>query len=717
MWHRANGRGTEPGSDPPSTLRGTAIRSAAYLTGREVLGVGVRLLGLVLVMRKIGPSDFGIYSAAAAYVAFPATLAQMGAEVFLIRQPGPVSRRRYDETFTVLLVVSLFVVAVGMGLSFLAAPLLRPHGVVAPMRVLLMSVPVTVLWAPMQARIERRFAFRQIGLLELGGDLVLYGTAVPLAVMGAGPWSLVGGFIAWQVFRLVGSMALSGLWPRLAWSNRTARELFVHGRTFSVATWASGVRSSILMMIVAAYAGAAGVGLVSFAQRLVLTMNFADRGIHRIGLAAISRASESKSRRLAAALEDGTLLLLLISAIPFAVFGLVAHWVIPDVFGRAWLPALPVYVLLALWATLRVPATVQRTLLYAHGKNGTPAVTSMLELGIVTAVALVAVRELGIVGYGIAMVVALASAVNTHLAAHRLVPLRYRRLVLPLVALVAPVFIPLVPLEWGVLLLLPPGVLFAVPAFRTGLWSLVSTAWATIVRRSRMSGSQRPAAERVIPRAAPAPAQLAAATGASLTRGAEMALNRVQAVGSGPVAELHCARIAERRGSGEPTGSPDVLSELLLGIDPVTQLPTDTALLARLGRLLGAAGRPGWTLTLVGIELRRAGKLAAESGSIVPEELLAWVAARLRSVFGCDELLARVGPAVFMAAVLSAGFVSDAARVVTHVRSAVLAGLPTDEVPGGEGEWIARVHHIVVPLPSDEDSDELVRGVLSGLGG
>lgn len=715
MWHRANGRRTEPGSDPPSTLRGAAIRSAAYLTGREVLGVGVRLLGLVLVMRKIGPSDFGIYSAAAAYVAFPATLAQMGAEVFLIRQPGPIPRRRYDETFTVLLVVSLVVVAVGMGISLLAAPLLRPHGVVAPMRVLLMSVPVTVLWAPMQARIERRFAFRQIGLLELGGDLVLYGTAVPLAITGAGPWSLVGGFFAWQVFRLIGSMALSGLWPRLAWSNRTARELFVHGRTFSVATWASGVRSSVLTMIVAAYAGAVGVGLVSFAQRLVLTLNFADRGIHRVGLAAISRASESKSRRLSAALEEGTLLLLLISAVPFAMFGLVAHWVVPDVFGRAWLPALPVYVLLALWATLRVPATVQRTLLYAHGKNGTPAITSMLELAIVTVVALVAVRELGIVGYGIAMVVALVAVANTHLAAHRLVALRYRRLVLPLTALVPPVFIPLVPLEWGFFLLLPPGALFAVPAIRTGLRDLVSTAWATVVRRSRMSAAQRPAEERVIQRAAPAAAQLSAAGGAPSTSGAVPALNRAGPVGNRAVAELGCPRSPEGQGPAERTGISDVLSGLLLETDPVTQLPTETALLARLGRLLGAVGRPGWTLTLVGIELRCNGKLAADGGKIVPEELLACVAARLRSEFGFDELLARVGPAVFVVAVLSVGVVSDAARVAGHVRSAVITGLSAEEVPGGGDGWMAQVHHVVVALPSDEDSDELVRGVLSGL--
>ena len=400
------------------SLRETAIRSGAYLVGREAVGVGVRLLGLVLVMRRIGPADFGIYGAAAAYVILASTLAQMGAEVFLLRQPGPLPRRRYDEVFTTLLVTSSVVVAVGLALSFVVAPWLRPVGVVVPARVMVLSVPLNVLWAPMQACIERQFAYRKLGFLEVGSDVVLYGTAVPLAFLGAGPWSLIAGFFAWQSWRFVGSMALSGLWPRLAWSSGTARELVAHGRTYALTTWIAGGRAAILTLIVGTYAGATGVGLVNFAQRMVTTMNFTDRGVHRIGMVAISKASREQPGRLSAAMEEGTLLLQVVAAVPFVAFGLAAPWVVPDVFGRAWLPAMPVYVLLALWAMLRVPLTVQRTLLYAHGRNIPPAVTSTIELVLVSTVALVAVRQLGIVGFGIASVVAVSSSVYTHHAAH-----------------------------------------------------------------------------------------------------------------------------------------------------------------------------------------------------------------------------------------------------------------------------------------------------------
>lgn len=763
MLGRARGGGRGRELETPSSLRETAIRSAAYLTGREVLGVGIRLLGLVLVMRRIGPSDFGLYSAAAAYVVLPATLAQMGAEVFLIRQPGPLPRRRYDEVFTTLLVASGVVVAAGMGISYLVGPLLRPHGVVPPMRVLLLSVPVNILWAPMQARLERRFAFRQLGLLELGGDVVLYGTAVPLAVMGAGPWSLIAGFFAWQSWLLVGSMALSGLWPRLAWSNRTARELIVHGRTFSVTTWVAGVRSAILTMIVGTFAGAAGVGLVNFAQRLVLTMNFTDRGVHRIGLAAISRASESKSGRLAAALEEGTLLLLVISALPFVVFGLFAHWAILVGFGRVWLPALPLYVLLALWATLRVPATAQRTVLYAYGRNGAPAITSVLELVIVSLVALVAVRELGLIGYGIAALAAVASTINTHVAAQRLIPLEYRRLILPLVALASPMFIPLVPIRWGFLLLAPTLALFAVRSTRAELWRLISTAWTTIVRRSREKGTPAPDRGSVAPQPVLTPAQVVLAISGPRIRGAEMAANGAIAprtatvqrfslldaldVRSGVVADSASSRAAERaatllgHASGEPSsglpGAPraswtqmgagvgpiprdarshDAAARFLADTDPVTGLATGAVLLARIGRLLGAVHQPGWSVALVGIEVRRGATAVHGRAASAPEELLATVAKRLRAELRFDDLLARVGSSLFVAVVVVfADPAEDGARVAAHLEGAALAALADEGIPVGSTPWTARAEHLVVSLPCDQNADDLLRRVLGDL--
>jgi O-antigen/teichoic acid export membrane protein/GGDEF domain-containing protein len=743
------------------SLRDAALRSGAYLMVREAVGVVIRLGGLVLVMRRIGPADFGVYSAAAAYVLFPTTLAQMGAEVFLVRQPGPLARRTYDEVFTVLLVTSGVVVGAGLGLSFVVAPWLRPFGVIGPMRVLLLGIPVNILWAPYQAAIERKFAYRRMGALELGGDVALYATAVPLALLGYGAWSLVAGFFAWQTLLLVGSMALSGLRPRLAWSARTARAVLAHGGTYSITTWIQGVRSAVLALIVGTYAGATGVGLMNFAVRLVTTMNIGDRGVHRVGMVAISKANKDRPDRMAAALEEGTLLLLVVTALPLAAFGLMAHWVIPDVFGRDWLPALPVYVLLALWAMLRVPVTVQRTLLYAYGHNVPPAVTSTIELVMVSVVSLVAVRQLGIVGFGIASVVAVSSTVYTHYSAHRLVAVRYRRLIVPLVGLVPPVFVALAPLPWSLLLLLPPVILVANPATRRELAHLTATARATI--GGRRGRTLRDTGRRTTP---PVPTiggvarvQVATALRRHGGLGVEMALNGSSPHAWEPVASRYPAFTAWQQdghaevspeheavdvvdvpgtvqapvaqgsdlgglavigaqagagdlsGSGSGSGSADQLAELLAESDPVTGLPSAAVLLARLGRLLGAARDPGWELCLVVVHLARSGgtgPLAAPS-----EEQLARIATALRGELRFDDIVARVGPRTFVAAVLLVAGAAEASGIAAHLESSARAAMP----PAAAGPAAVRASTVVVHLPCDGQADLLVRQALEAVRG
>lgn len=466
-------------------LRQTAIRSGAYLAVREAVGAAVRLAGLVVVTRRIGPSDYGIYTAAAVYSSLAVLVAQMGCEVFLVRQPGPLESRRYDEAFTFLLATSTLMAAVGIGLTFLLAPWIRPTGALDPTRVLLASTPINVLWAPAQAAIERRFAYRAMGLLELGGDVVLYATAVPLAMRGGGAWALVAGYVAWQTWLLVGAIVLAGLRPRLRWSRATSAALLRHGTSYSLTSWLLSARSSLATLVVASFTGASGVGYMGFATKLVATLNFTERGMHRVGMVAISRARDARSTHLSQAVEEGVLLQTIAAALPFVAFSLAARWVIPDLFGREWLSAVPVYVLLAMAAVLRMPESVQRVVLFAHGRNIDVAISRAIELVLVVGVSLVAVQRFGVVGFGIASLVGVGATLYTQRATRRYVALRYRRIVLPVLAVVPPVFIPAVPMPWTGLLLVPTVLLFATPSLRREVVSLVRTVRSVLPARRR----------------------------------------------------------------------------------------------------------------------------------------------------------------------------------------------------------------------------------------
>ncbi len=488
-----------------SPLRQLALRSGAYLAGREAIGMAVRLVGVAIVVRQVGPSAFGIYSAAALFTLFVTGLAQMGAEVYLIRLPGTPERRTYDETFTFLLCSSLLIVGLAEALTVAIGPWLRPVGVVLPLRILLLSIPLNVLWAPAQAAIERNFAYRRMGILELGGDVVLYATAIPLALTGAGAWSLVAGYFAWQAWLLAGSLAFSGLRPRWAWSTATVRDLLRHGSGYSLSTWLSAAERLVIPQVVGGLAGAAGVGYVVFGQRLVQTLSVAQRGIYRIGMVTVSRIGRGEPDRLTRAIEEGSLLLMVAAAAPFAVFGLVAHWVVPAVFGHEWVAAIPVYVVLSIVAVLTVPNLVQCTVLFAFGKNLQVALSNLIQAVALTVGSLLLVRAFGIVGFGYASLLTLVATVYTRYAASQLAPIRYRRLALPVLAMLPPLLAPVLPAPWSLLTVVPPALLLLFPASRRDLRLLLDVVRTGLGRRPNPSaGPATPTA--AAPSSAPAPA-------------------------------------------------------------------------------------------------------------------------------------------------------------------------------------------------------------------
>ncbi len=447
-----SGESPAEGSEPISSK---AFRGASFLFGREALGSIVRLIGVIVTVRLIGPSGYGVFTGAAAFVAVVVTICQMGAEVYLIRAKETPSDRMNNEIFSLLLVTSLAAMLISLALTVVFESFLRPVGVVLPLRVLLLCVPINVLWAPAQGYLERRFDYKKIGILELGGDIVLYATAIPLAIAGFGAWSLVIGYFAWQTFLLVGSIVLAGLRPRWAWSSRTARQVVRHGTSYSTATLFVNLAVVVNPMVVGTFVGAAGVGYVSFARNLVQTVGFAKRSAYRLGIVTMSQIRRENPSQFRQGLERGTFLLTLGMAVPFAVFGLFAHWIIPGVFGHEWTASIPVYCLLSAGALLGSIPQIESSLFYALGRNGVVAFSAFLNTALLAVLSVGLVKLWGVNGFGVASVLAMVSYLWMHYKMRRLTHFHYRlTFVVTLITLPA-MFLPVLPPPVGLALLVP----------------------------------------------------------------------------------------------------------------------------------------------------------------------------------------------------------------------------------------------------------------------
>lgn len=428
--------------------------------------MAIRLVGVVVTVRAVGPAGYGIYSAALAFMSVAAIFAQMGVEVYLIRQPGEIGDRLYARTYTLLYVSSFVVTVLCLGATVVAAPVLRPVGVVEPLRVLLLCVPANVLWAPGQAAIERRFGYREMGWLEIGGDIVLYGTAVPLALLHFGAWALVAGYFAWQIFLLVGSMAFSGLRPGFDWSGGTMVDLVRYGAPFSASRWMQQLNGVVNAMVVGTYVGAAGVGIVSFALRLVDTIGFAARGAYRLGIVALSKVGDGETQRLRYAIEEGILLQMLALGVPFACFGVAAPWVVPALFGQQWVGAVHTYSVMAAVITLTAPSVVLGVYLLSRGRNLRILTSVALSVVVLAAAAVPLVMWLGPVGFGWASALALVDTVYLDHQVRKTVAVRYRMIVAFAFVLCVPILFPLAPMPEALVLLVPLALLGVVPALR-----------------------------------------------------------------------------------------------------------------------------------------------------------------------------------------------------------------------------------------------------------
>jgi O-antigen/teichoic acid export membrane protein len=470
-----------------TSLRSSAIQGGAYLAAREVAGILVRSLGIVVVTRLIGPSSYGIYAAAAAFALVIATGAQMGLEVYLIRQAEEPSETLYQQVFSFLLVVSVAVAALAIALSLALSHLI---GGIAPSQrifmILMLSVPLNVLWAPAQAKIERAFGYKRMAWLELGGDMVYYAVAVALAFAGAGGWSLAIGFVVWQGWLLVGSYWLADLRPRWSWSRDTVSDLIRHGAPYASSGITNTAKALINPIVVGRFYGSVGIGYVALAIRLIDTLSFAERATWRLGLVALSKV-RGQTERLVRGIEQGMVLQVLMTSVPILGACLLANRLIPFAFGKEWAPMIPVFAWLAVSKITTAPMTVQFAVLYSASRNAVVAVGTLINLIVTFVLALLLVPALGIVGVGVAFAIGGVSWLPILRSARQIAPFSMSSPLRLMVGLVPLAVFPLVAWPLSLLLFAPLAVVSAIPQVRLELLGYVRLVWGGLRRPGQVS--------------------------------------------------------------------------------------------------------------------------------------------------------------------------------------------------------------------------------------
>ncbi len=396
-----------------NSLRSLVLRGGAYLSARQGLGVVVNFGGILLLTREIGPAGYGLYAAALGILNFLLLVCLWGVNVYLVRREGEDDDEDYHQAFTFLLLAG----AAGTLLAVAGTPLLagwvRLDGLAPVALAMFLSLPVALLAKVPLARLERALDYKPVAMIELAGLGMYYVAALPLAFGGFGAMAAVAGWWVNQATLFAAFHVAARYMPRLHWDRGLLRRMIGYGLGFSASVWVWQARELVNPLIVGRYLGAEAAGYVALAIRFARGLSFVKEALWRIAIAALARMRQDRGRLLRA-VGEGMKLQLVAQAPLLVGFSIVGLWVLPTVSGEQWLPVMEIYPYIALGFLVNATFNLHASALYVLRKNYDVMMFHFAHIILFAGAALLLVPRMGLIGYGLAEVIALASYFVLH---------------------------------------------------------------------------------------------------------------------------------------------------------------------------------------------------------------------------------------------------------------------------------------------------------------
>jgi O-antigen/teichoic acid export membrane protein len=389
-------------------LRSKIVEGGALLMGRHLASMGLSLIGLLLITRIIGPAAYGPYVAALGICQYAQSLGQAGIGVYLVRAPGEVTRRTFDVATTLLLITGIALIAIleaGVGLISRWIPM---PGVPPLLAVLLISVVFQTMAVAASARLERALDFRRVAMIEVAGQLLYYGFALPLVFTGFGVWSLVSGWCLQQLFLCAAFHIGARYWPRLTWDAAIVRSMLSYALGYAASDWLWQLRGLINPLIVGHFLPAEAVGQIGLAIRMLELLTFTKAVAYRLSVAVLARVQHEPAK-LVEAVTDGLRLQTLALGPVLIGFSWFGGSLLALAFGKRWDPVMVVYPYLAVSYLTNAQFNIHVSVLFVLHRNWAVFLFHVVHILLFAGAAWVLVDRCGIAGYGHAEMVALLS--------------------------------------------------------------------------------------------------------------------------------------------------------------------------------------------------------------------------------------------------------------------------------------------------------------------
>ncbi|SMO96705.1 lipopolysaccharide biosynthesis protein [Gracilimonas mengyeensis] len=388
-------------------MRATLVKGFSHLLSKSVIASAVGFLSTLLVIYLIGVEEYGKFAGAFAVVLFLELLLKFEIKLVLLKADPEEEPSLYHTSFSLLMGISLVAILVVGLLLFFVPNSANPYKAFSfPLLVLIGTLPLAVVTEIPRAVLERKMRFPLISNQELGAALLQHTTTLLLIFIYESYLILVASWYVYVVSIAAFSFVASGYVPKLKISRESLTKLKNHSRHIFIQNLSVQAKKLANPVLVGYFAGAGGVGVVSFAEKIVQGFSFYKNAVQRVAASAAG-AAEGNEARLRKLIIEGTLvqivpigIILLLGSV--AVFG-VSLWSGDDLW--IWMNELYPFLATGFFYYILLTIPVIHLQMYDGLKDVTFFWMAFNVLFFLTA--FFAIREWGIIGYGVAELAAL----------------------------------------------------------------------------------------------------------------------------------------------------------------------------------------------------------------------------------------------------------------------------------------------------------------------
>ncbi|GER22673.1 lipopolysaccharide biosynthesis protein [Zafaria cholistanensis] len=387
----------------PTFAGRTAARGIRWSLGAVVAKQGFQVLCAVVLARILGPSSYGVISAATVYIMFMSLLLDQGLSAALIQRES-VARRTAGAAagLNLLMAVAL------AGLTVAAAPHLAAFFRAAALEPVLLllaaALPLKALSIVPRAMLSRELHFRGIGAADIAAAAAGAAAGISAALLGAGYFAIVPQILAADLLTaaiLLG--AARGPVPNLRLSE--VRPLLAFSASVFATNWLAYFSRNMDNILVGRVLGVAALSFYSMAYRImVIPVQLIGQTVNRVMFPAISRSAGDRS--VVAGHLATTTRLLAMAVIPMmALVACTAHDLVLLVLGEAWLPAAPLMAVLAIGGARETVFYITPPLMKGLGRAGLNLRYELLAFALQVG-GIVAGLQFGLLGVAVGLVAA-----------------------------------------------------------------------------------------------------------------------------------------------------------------------------------------------------------------------------------------------------------------------------------------------------------------------